>query len=228
MNPRLDALRWSQLVRKAAVLVIPLGATEQHGPHLPLGTDTTIAAALCDRLAEQVDDVLVAPAVPYGASGEHADFPGTLSLGQQALESVLIELVRSADHFTGVVLVNAHGGNQAPLHRAVRLLRSEGRHVLAWSPSGPSDDSHAGGTETSAMLRLRPGDVDMTQAEAGATAPLPELIEALRTGGVRAVSVNGVLGDPTHASAAQGQHILNGWATSLIESVLSWKTAMSG
>lgn len=226
MTQRLDALTWCQVEQRATLLAVPLGATEQHGPHLPLGTDTTIAAALCDRLAEEVDDVLVAPAVPYGSSGEHAGFPGTLSLGQHALELLLIELVRSADHFTGVVLVNAHGGNHAPLHRAMRLLRSEGRRVLAWSPSGRADDSHAGHAETSTMLYLTPDDVDMAHVERGTTTPLPELIEPLRTSGVRAVSTNGILGDPTQASATAGQHVLNDWAPSLINAVLTWKTTL--
>ncbi len=210
------------------MLAVPLGATEQHGPHLPLGTDTVIAAALCERLAEEVDDLLVAPAVPYGSSGEHASFPGTLSIGQNALELLVIELVRSADHFAGVVLVNGHGGNQEPLRRATRLLRSEGRHVLEWSPSGPEDDSHAGATETSAMLRLRPDHVAVTHAEPGNTTPLTELIEPLRTGGVRAVSSNGVLGDPIPATATQGRRILGDWGTSLIDAVLTWKANIQG
>src|SRR3712207_8629966 len=72
------------------LLVVPLGATEQHGPHLPLGTDTVIASALAASL-----DAVVAPALPYGSSGEHAGFPGTLSIGREALVHVLVELVRS-------------------------------------------------------------------------------------------------------------------------------------
>src|SRR6478752_10318203 len=85
-----------------AVAIVPLGATEQHGPHLPLGTDTTIACALAFGLAAARDDVVVAPALPYGSSGEHAGFPGALSLGQAALETTLVELVRSAEAFSDV------------------------------------------------------------------------------------------------------------------------------
>src|SRR5689334_2633361 len=92
----------------AGVIVVPLGATEQHGPHLPLGTDTTIACALASGLAA-AREVVVAPALPYGSSGEHAGFEGTLSIGQAALELVLIELVRSAA--SPVLFVSAHGGN---------------------------------------------------------------------------------------------------------------------
>lgn len=217
-----------EVARCAPVLAVPLGATEQHGPHLPLGTDTAIAGALCHRLAAAVDDVLVAPAVPYGASGEHAGFPGTASIGREALEFLLVELVRSLDDAAGVVLVNAHGGNQAPLRGAGRLLRSEGRNVLTWSPTGPADDSHAGHTETSVMLHLHPDQVDLDRAETGVTAPLPEIIEPLREGGVRAVSNNGVLGDPTRATAAAGRRFLDDWLAALIGAVRTWKSDSGG
>src|SRR5207302_457628 len=83
---------------------VPLGATEQHGPHLPFTVDTEIAVALCERLAGH-RDVVIAPAVPYGSSGEHSGFPGTLSIGQEATELLLVELVRSAEAFAGVLLV---------------------------------------------------------------------------------------------------------------------------
>ena len=90
------------------LLVVPLGATEQHGPHLPLGTDTVIASALAHGV-----DAVVAPALPYGSSGEHAGFAGTLSLGA-ATELALVELGRSAS-FARVLFVCAHGGNAEPL-----------------------------------------------------------------------------------------------------------------
>ena len=100
--------------------------------------------------------MVVAPAVAYGASGEHAGFPGTLSIGHEALERVLVELVRSADAFAGVVLVNGHGGNVPALQRAVATGEDEGRRVLGWSWSLPGADAHAGRTETSLLLALAP------------------------------------------------------------------------
>ncbi|GAB2684912.1 mycofactocin biosynthesis peptidyl-dipeptidase MftE [Saccharopolyspora gloriosae] len=223
MSEHLGAMRWPELAAHAPTLAIPLGATEQHGPHLPLRTDTAIAEELCARLARRVADVVVAPAVPYGASGEHAEFPGTLSIGHEALRLLLVELVRSADHFAGVVLVNGHGGNLPTAHRAAALLRSEGRRVLVWSPDAPADDSHAGRTETSAMLHLHPGEVAADVAAAGNTAPLPELMDRLRSGGVRPVSPNGVLGDPTTADATAGDAILHRWADSLTRAVAEWR-----
>jgi mycofactocin system creatininase family protein len=146
--------------------------------------------------------------VPYGASGEHAGFAGTLSVGQAALELLLVELVRSATGtWTRVLLLSAHGGNADPVRRAVGLLRAESRDVRAWSPSWPGD-AHAGRTETSVQLALSPGRVALPAAAAGATVPLADLLPALRAGGVRAVSENGVLGDPAGASAEEGEALL--------------------
>jgi creatinine amidohydrolase len=183
------------------LLIVPLGATEQHGPHLPLGTDTVIASAL----AISVADAVIAPALPYGSSGEHAGFPGTLSIGQAALTQVLVELVRSCS-FSRVLFVSAHGGNAEPLAAAVREARGEGCDVWAWSPRWKGD-AHAGRTETSLMLALAPQLV-RSPREAGNTAPLNGLLPRLRAEGVRAVSPNGVLGDPAGASADEGRALL--------------------
>ena len=190
------------------MLIVPLGATEQHGPHLPLSTDTDIAVALAVRAAAGREDVVVAPAVPYGASGEHAGFAGTLSIGQQALELLVVELVRSATGtFSRVLLLSGHGGNAEPLARSLRLLSSEGRDVRVWSPRWRGD-AHAGRTETSVQLALSPSRVRSDLATAGATAPLSELLDQLRRTGVRGVSANGVLGDPLGADADEGEHLL--------------------
>lgn len=223
----LGGLRSPQLSDCASqLLAVPLGATEQHGPHLPLDTDTVIAAELSRRLAEGVHDVVVAPAVPYGSSGEHTGFPGTLSIGQAALRTLVVELVRSADAFAGVVLVNGHGGNLDPLRAATRILRAEGRRVLLWMPDGPCDDSHAGHTETSVMLRLAPDRVDLAAATPGDTRPLSQLIERLRQAGVAGVSPNGILGDPTGANPEHGEHVLRRWTDALIALVEGWLAAL--
>jgi creatinine amidohydrolase len=215
---------WTEVSRGNETLVVPVGATEQHGPHLPLSTDTDIAVALAQRIARDVPGVVVAPAVAYGASGEHQDFPGTVSIGQEATELLLVELVRSAcATFPRVVLLNCHGGNAEPVARAVERLRAEGRDVRAWSPAATWDgDAHAGRIETSVMLALDARAVRMERAEAGERRALEELLPELRERGVAAISANGVLGDPRGASAAAGEELLKRAADALDDWLRDW------
>jgi mycofactocin precursor peptide peptidase len=223
-STRLADLSWPEIGRRAAgaVLAIPVGSTEQHGPHLPVSTDTDIAVSLCERLAVARADVLVAPAVGYGSAGEHAGFPGTLSIGQAALELLVVELVRSAtDTFGHVLLVSAHGGNTEPITRAVTKLRGESRDVLLFQPAWEGDP-HAGRPETSMLLALTPHRVHMADAVPGDPRPLPELWPLLRDGGVRAVSASGILGDPTDAHADEGDLLLDALADALNSQVAAW------
>jgi mycofactocin precursor peptide peptidase len=219
MNPAgLGDLRSTDASR-AEILAVPVGSTEQHGPHLPLSTDTRIATALADGLAAALPGTIVAPPVPYGSSGEHQGFPGTVSIGQEAVELLLVELARSAGETYGlIVFVNAHGGNAEPLERAERLLRGEDRDVLTWSPSW-SGDAHAGRVETSLMLAISPELVSVGAARAGNTAPIAELIDDLRELGMRPLSPNGVLGDPAGASAAEGRRLLTEAVADLAEAI---------
>jgi creatinine amidohydrolase len=209
--------------RFGRTLLVPVGSLEQHGPHLPLDTDTRIAVAVCDELARRDDSTVVAPAIAIGASGEHQSFPGTLSIGQEGLELVVIELVRSADGFDGVVLVNAHGGNRAALAVAVERLHAEARHVLVVSCGVPDGDAHAGHVETSLLLHLCPDAVDVTRAEAGDTRPWPQIREAVTRGGIAAVSASGVLGDPTSATAHDGAEFFTVMVEAAHAAVEGWR-----
>jgi mycofactocin system creatininase family protein len=206
-----DQSTWTEMAPRAgsgAILLLPVGSTEQHGPHLPLTTDTDIALAVATGAAERVDRLVVAPPLAYGSSGEHQGFAGTLSIGRDATELVLVELGRSATvDFRRVVVVCAHGGNSVPLGRALARLAAEGRAVTAWSPPW-SDDLHAGRTETSVMLAIDPGRVRMERAEPGDPRPIGTLLPLLHSQGVRRISANGVLGDPTGASADEGHRLL--------------------
>jgi creatinine amidohydrolase len=212
-----------RLAASGAVLAVPVGSTEQHGPHLSLSVDTDVAIALCHRLAAARNDVVVAPAVAYGSSGEHDGFPGTLSIGQAALELLIVELGRSAAlTFEHLLLVSAHGGNAEAITRAVELLRSESRDVRLFMPHWPGDP-HAGRPETSMQLALHPGRVRMDLAMPGDTRPIEQTLPLLRAGGVRAVSPTGVLGDPTGANTREGDALLDQLAATLVRDVDEWR-----
>ncbi|GAA2736127.1 mycofactocin biosynthesis peptidyl-dipeptidase MftE [Actinocorallia aurantiaca] len=218
---------WPSVPERALVLV-PLGSTEQHGPHLPLSTDTVIARAVAERAAgilaaEAAGPVLVAPAIEYGASGEHAGFPGTVSIGHEALRALLVETVRSLALWAGrIVFVNGHGGNVPTLDAALGQMRGEG-HDAAWAGCGvPGGDAHAGLTETSVMLHLVPGLVRMADAAPGDTRPLAEVLPEMIARGVRAVSPSGVLGDPSGATPEQGQDILDKMVAAVVRRIGEW------
>nr|UPI48962.1 creatinine amidohydrolase [Micromonospora sp.] len=215
---------WPEIPADPLVLV-PVGSTEQHGPHLPLSTDTVIAQAVAERTADALGDqpggaVLVAPAIAYGASGEHAGFPGTVSIGHEALHTVLVETVRSLALWAGrIVLVNGHGGNVPTLDAAAGRMRAEG-HDVTWTACGvPGGDAHAGSTETSVMLHLAPHLVRPFGAVTGDARPLAELMPDLVARGVRAVSPTGVLGDPSGASAEQGRALLDAMVSAVVQRI---------
>jgi len=216
---RLAAAVWTD-IPPGTTLLIPLGSTEQHGPHLPLDTDARIAEAVASRAAASRVDLWVAPVLSYGSSGEHDGFRGTLSIGTDVLRSVLVELVRSASlSFAAMIFVNGHGGNVEAVRSAVAQMRSEGHRVAQWSPRVPNADAHAGRTETSLMLAIDQSAVRLNLAAAGATASLSELMPVMRTGGVIAVSENGVLGDPTGATATEGAALLDQLVDDLLSAV---------
>jgi len=230
---RLAERTWTEVAAdRGRVLLVPVGSCEQHGPHLPLDTDTRVAVAVAEAAAARRDDVVVAPPVAYGASGEHEGFAGTLSIGTAALTGVLVELGRSAfppggGPWRALLLVNGHGGNAEATAAAVATLLREGRPVAGWSPRVPGADPHAGRTETSLLLALAP-ELVRPERPSGATAPLGDLLPALRAGGVAAVSANGVLGDAAGAAAADGCAVLDALVADLLAAIAGLLTERSG
>jgi creatinine amidohydrolase len=196
---------------------------------LPLATDTSIACAVAETAMAALDGALLAPALAYGASHDHEEFPGTISIGIEALTGLLVEYGRSAGRWAGrVLLVNGHAGNLEALRAAVPLLRSEGRDV-AWFPCAPlAGDAHAGRTETSLMLHVEPDGVRVDRAVEGVTTPISRLLPRLRAEGLLAVSPSGVLGDPAGASAHEGAALLAELADRLVVAGRSWRVDPTG
>lgn len=215
MSRRLECLTWTEIGASATV-VLPIGALEQHGPHLPLNTDVVIAEAVAvgvanhlSGLGTSLDQVVLAPALTYTASGEHEAFAGTLSIGVETVRLVLVELARSVRRWAArLVLVNAHGGNAIAIRDATTQLRAEGHWIDVVTCSAPGADLHAGRTETSLLLHLAPGLVRTHRLAAGYLGGPAEAMPVLRRAGVAALSASGVLGDPRDATAAEGATIL--------------------
>ena len=226
--------RWPKVDPGEVLLLVPVGSVEQHGPHLPLATDTMIADAVTRAAAERLVSrggarVLFAPSVSYGASGEHEGFPGTVSIGHEALLLLLAEFGRSACQWaSAVVFVNGHGGNAATLTEAVELLRQEGREVAWTSTALPDVDAHAGEAETSLLRFLAPWSVRVDLMAAGVTEPVSELMPRLRDTGVRGVSANGVLGDPTTSSVERGRELFDRLVRNLVAELTAFDVTATG
>ena len=177
----LTAHKLRELVDDNTVALLPVGAIEQHGPHLPLGTDATLAEGIARHAAEAVTDaqVVILPTISVAKSDEHLDFPGVLTLDATTLQSVLMRIGHSVARsgIRRLVLLNAHGGNVPVLQTTARALRIEaGMFCVAagWMSMGyppglipeqeMRDGIHGGLVETAAMLHLRPDLVVMDAA----------------------------------------------------------------
>lgn len=224
----LDKLTWADVQAEIEggrdTVVVVFGATEQHALHMPLATDALIGDELGRRVAERLD-AFVAPTVRVGCSSHHLGFPGTLSLEDPTFQAIVVDLVRSLARtgFRRVVLIPSHGGNFAPLAAAIEQLGElEGTQVVAitdltvllkLAQIGEEEHGvplaaggiHAGEWETSMMLAIHPELVRMDRAEAGFTGPLEEAIQGMLSAGVKSISGNGAVGDPTGASAENGE-----------------------
>lgn len=248
-GPReLAALAWpeiEELLARGATAVLPLGAIEQHGPHLPFSTDAWIADALAARFCARVQGAVALPALSLGCSPEHAAFPGTLSLREETLVDVLADVVGSlARHgFAGLFVFSAHGGNAAPLRAALPRLREAAaaaarehgvppprlvahtdltgltralQRAAAEQGIGAGEAGHhAGEIETSILLALRPGAVRRESLAPGTLEPRADA-QALFHPSLRANAPSGTLGDPRPADAARGARYLEVWTDLLV------------
>jgi creatinine amidohydrolase len=237
--------RWADLawpdvpaaVRQRPVALLPLGAIEAHGPHLAVGADWFAADALADRLALRAD-LLLMPTIPYGQVWSLERFPGSLSVRDRTLTALIVDLARGmrAAGVAGLVLLSAHLGNAAAMRAAIRELAedpalpaisltypglSEVEHQVADTPRSHPAIMHADELETSVLLALAPEHVDLSRA-----APdYPTLPADFDVAPIRwdEISETGVFGDPTTASAAKGERIVDHVVRTAADLIAAWR-----
>ena len=212
------------------IVVVPVGSFEQHGPHLPLDTDTRIAVAVAEHTLQNFpsDTFMLAPPLAISASDEHRGFAGTLSIGSEAFAASATALAQSAQWAKGIVFVNGHGGNADAFHNISNTLNAQSIQHSIWSPPfQDGDDAHAGKTETSLLLHICPNVVRTQKLVAGNTSDVKSLFPIMRDKGIIGVSANGVLGDATLASATLGSEIFSRYCESLFLHLSSLVTKWS-
>jgi len=217
--------------------VLPVGSTEQHGPHAPLGTDTMTATAVAAAGVDRYDGTaVVAPAVPVGVAEEHAQFPGTLWVSPDTFRSYVRDVVESlsAHGWNRVVVVNGHGGNVAALREVCGRLTREGRTYtvpFTWfdavdvgeieSLTGDEAMGHGGPLETSLVSHLRPDLVREERFEAardGGAAGWGEFLHGVNLAYDSAeFTRSGIVGDPSSGSPAVGEQLLEAASERLAE-----------
>ena len=244
-------LSWQQVAGIAdktnTLIVQPIGAVEQHGPHLPLIVDAAIATAVVGQALGKLDRAIPAYGLPplyYGKSNEHWRFPGTITLSAQTLMAVLMEMAEGIYRagFRKLVLVNGHGGQPQILEIVARDLRQQHDDFMVFpmfvwgAPHCAADlvgdreyseGLHAGDVETSVMLSLLPAFVNMAKAVREFPTPFaPDSLLSLEGQLPMAwtmddLSRSGVVGDATAATARKGEKILasvsDGWVKVLEE-----------
>jgi creatinine amidohydrolase len=225
-----------------ARIIVPLGATEQHGPGLPLGVDTWHGSETALRAAARLDRTLVAPAVNLGYSPEHWAFPGTLSLRRETVAAVLEDIAESLARsgFAFVYFWFGHGGNWAVASETLPPLRDRwpgcrvtytqdiAAYVAATWDLYPATEgippevsgSHAGEFEASIMAAIRPELIRYEKLAAGDPRPLDVVSKQMMEEGIHTVSPNGVLGDQRPADPARGHRYLDVLADWLVEDIL--------
>jgi creatinine amidohydrolase len=254
---RYDELTWPETreaIARQPVVLLPFGAVEDHGPHLPLNTDNIIVEAIClESAARAPGEMLVMPPVAYGLDEHHMDFPGTISVDMQTLLANVADVATSvARHgFTHILIVNGHGSNAAIADLAARkVVLQTGIVCGAMSPnaavdpalaeptlsqmrrSGPGGIAHAGEYETAMMLHLRPDLVQMDKAirEIGQMKleyfnwDHPEPSVLSWQDWWSRMSESGVCGDPTVATAEFGQAVFETTVENFVRFVREFRT----
>ncbi len=209
-----------------AICIIPVGSTEQHGPHMVEGTDSFIAEFISNKLAQELGNSIIAPTINFGFSDYHLAFPGTISISRDLLKAILlITATNLINHgFKYVIYIPGHGGDFDSCNDACRELNIKyGKEMVLTYPSftefsnaiskpcldaglKPDDvGAHSGVGETSLMMYIDQNLVRMDKLQKGSTGNLTDMRKTMLTSGTDKVSPIGVLGDPLLARNEYGK-----------------------
>jgi len=222
-------------------VVFAVGSNEQHGPHLPTCTDSLIGDALANKVTQKLGKALQAPSINVGCSDHHMVFPGAISLRPETLKSLIHDYCVSLakQGFKNIVIIPSHGGNYNAVQEVTdELNRSlEGTRIVSYTDlngllgflaefsskhgvTAGESGSHAGESETSMVLAIRKDLVDMKNAEAGFVGSLDDkMMRLMWSQGIKAISKNGVVGDPRKGEAGKGEEYLELWAERMADFV---------
>ena len=213
----------------ADVAVLPVGSTEQHGPHAPLGTDFFLAETIADRaVSRTAQNAVVLPPLPFGIAEEHRAFAGTLWLSPSTFRTIIHELITSLAHhgIDHVVIVNGHGGNTTALDEiCARITRDDLATVIPFTWFNAIDFEgqtmgHAGPIETAALLAVYPSlvhDDRLEDAAANASERWGTWIAGTNVAyDSDQFSKNGVVGDPREATQELGDELIASATQSLV------------
>ncbi|QCJ45669.1 creatininase family protein [Haloprofundus sp. MHR1] len=224
--------------------VVAVGSVEQHGPHLPLIMDTLAGDELSRRIAERLGDAFAAPTIRPGCSGHHMDFPGTITIPPETLMELIRSYCRSLDAhgFEHLVLVPTHGGNFAPVNTvAPEIARELDANVIALAEldtlmelmneglraAGVEYEEpviHAGAAETAMVMAVDEGLVRTDRLEVGREGDIS--VSRLLGDGFKAITENGVLGDPREATPEAGEAIFSKLADAYVERIEAERDAV--
>jgi creatinine amidohydrolase len=229
--PEIEAAKGEGLIA-----VLPVGALEQHGPHLPLETDTILATGVARRIADRLGAWLL-PAITYGEAWTAEAWPGTISLSAETLAAMIVDIGRGVQRIGsfGLVTINGHFGNREPIELAARELMPGGLKLLQLDYPGMSDAAeeycssapagpgfyHADEVETSMMLALAPDTVSMDLAMAEYPTFPWDFGKAPMQ--LRSFNRSGVFGDPRPATAATGEKIIGRIVDESLKIIAEWR-----
>ncbi len=227
-------------------LILPLGACEQHGHHLPLSTDQIIAEELAARVADVVGDAVIAPSIPVGVSGHHLHFGGTATITSSTYVDHITDIISSlALHgFRTTYLVTGHAGNCGSMQTITERFTDDNVvsfddwpaqrgiiHEVATEHLGLDPQTvgtHAGHFETSIILLLRPDLVKEQFYQAGFIGSSSEASAKLQSSGMQSLSEIGVIGDPNGATAHAGELYLNALVGHVVDGVRAHRRSSGG